>query len=114
MHLYGHTQEVLLDEKYDHFLELVLEAMEADAPLPDPEISLYLRLIAIGCQRPNGIKRYHKASKQMLVEVTEGVLVYTRQGAYRASSHPMTQGETERYHRSMKNDVKLQHDYFPR
>ncbi len=30
-----------------------------------------------------------------------------------ASYHPMTQGKIERFHRSMKNEVKLQHYYFP-
>jgi putative transposase len=31
----------------------------------------------------------------------------------RAPYHPMTQGKIERYHRTMKNIVKLQHYYFP-
>ena len=30
-----------------------------------------------------------------------------------APYHPMTQGKIERYHRTMKNIVKLQHYYFP-
>jgi len=30
-----------------------------------------------------------------------------------APYHPMTQGKIERFHRSMKNEVKLQHYYFP-
>jgi len=30
-----------------------------------------------------------------------------------APCHPMTQGKIERYHRSMKNVVKLEHYYYP-
>ena len=30
-----------------------------------------------------------------------------------APYHPMTQGKIERFHRSMKNEVRLQHYYFP-
>jgi putative transposase len=30
-----------------------------------------------------------------------------------APNHPMTQGKIERFHRSMKNEVMLQHYYFP-
>ena len=30
-----------------------------------------------------------------------------------APYHPMTQGKIERYHRSMKNMVKLEHYHFP-
>ena len=40
--------------------------------------------------------------------VTHG-LPHTRGAPY----HPMTQGKIERYHRSMKNIVKLEHYYSP-
>jgi hypothetical protein len=36
-------------------------------------------------------------------------MAHTRGAPY----HPQTQGKIERYHRTMKNVVKLQHDYFP-
>jgi transposase InsO family protein len=36
-------------------------------------------------------------------------MAHTRGAPY----HPMTQGKIERYHRSLKNDVKLQQYYFP-
>ncbi len=36
-------------------------------------------------------------------------LQHTRGAPY----HPMTQGKIERYHRSMKNVVKLEHYYYP-
>ncbi len=39
----------------------------------------------------------------------ERQMVHTRGAPY----HPQTQGKIERYHRSMKNVVKLQHYYFP-
>jgi len=36
-------------------------------------------------------------------------IAHTRSAPY----HPMTQGKIERFHRSMKNEVKLQHYYLP-
>jgi len=36
-------------------------------------------------------------------------MTHTRGAPY----HPQTQGKIERYHRSMKAVVKLDHDYFP-
>ena len=36
-------------------------------------------------------------------------MAHTRGAPY----HPQTQGKIERYHRTMKNVVKLQHYYFP-
>jgi len=36
-------------------------------------------------------------------------MAHTRGAPY----HPQTQGKIERSHRTMKNVVKLQHDYFP-
>ncbi len=37
-------------------------------------------------------------------------IAHTRDAPY----HPMTQVKIERYHRSMKNVIKLEHYYFPR
>jgi putative transposase len=39
----------------------------------------------------------------------ERKMAHTRGAPY----HPQTQGKIERYHRTMKNVVKLQHYYFP-
>ena len=39
----------------------------------------------------------------------EQAIAHTRGAPY----HPMTQGKIERFHRSMKNEVKLQHYYLP-
>ena len=36
-------------------------------------------------------------------------MAHTRGAPY----HPMTQGKIERYHRSMKNEINLQHYYMP-
>lgn len=41
--------------------------------------------------------------------IREKGMTHTRSAPY----HPMTQGKIERYHRSMKNEVKLQHYYLP-
>ncbi len=41
--------------------------------------------------------------------LSERRMTHTRGAPY----HPQTQGKIERYHRSMKNGVKLQHYYFP-
>jgi putative transposase len=41
--------------------------------------------------------------------LSEQGIAHTRGAPY----HPMTQGKIERFHRSMKNEVKLQHYYLP-
>ena len=41
--------------------------------------------------------------------LSERGMTHTRGAPY----HPQTQGKIERYHRTMKNVVKLQHYYFP-
>jgi transposase InsO family protein len=48
-------------------------------------------------------------SKDLRDYLQEQGMTHTRGRPY----HPQTQGKIERYHRSMKNVVKLQHYYFP-
>ena len=48
-------------------------------------------------------------SKDLRDYLDEQGMTHTRGRPY----HPQTQGKIERYHRSMKNVVKLQHYYFP-
>jgi transposase InsO family protein len=48
-------------------------------------------------------------SKDLQDYLEEQGMTHTRGRPY----HPQTQGKIERYHRSMKNVVKLQHYYFP-
>ncbi len=48
-------------------------------------------------------------SSELQEYLEERGMDHTRGAPY----HPMTQGKIERFHRSMKNEVKLQHYYFP-
>ena len=48
-------------------------------------------------------------SKELTEYLQKQGMEHTRGAPY----HPQTQGKIERYHRSMKNVVKLQHYYFP-
>jgi transposase InsO family protein len=48
-------------------------------------------------------------SKELRRWLQDQEMQHTRGAPY----HPMTQGKIERYHRSMKNVVKLEHYYFP-
>ena len=48
-------------------------------------------------------------SKELREWLQDQDMEHTRGAPY----HPMTQGKIERYHRSMKNVVKLEHYYFP-
>ena len=48
-------------------------------------------------------------SQQLATYLDTHGLPYTRSAPY----HPMTQGKIERYHRSLKNVVKLEHYYTP-
>ena len=63
-----------------------------------------------------GLKRKNGDLKQAVAELglrndwlkTQNI-EHTRSAPY----HPQNQGKTERYHRSMKNVVKLEHFYYP-
>ena len=48
-------------------------------------------------------------SRELKIYLNEHQMTHTRAAPY----HPMTQGKIERYHRSMKNVVKLEHYYSP-
>ena len=48
-------------------------------------------------------------SKELRIYLEEHGIAHTRGAPF----HPMTQGKIERFHRSMKNVVKLQNYYFP-
>ena len=48
-------------------------------------------------------------SKQLRGDLAERGMTHSRGRPY----HPQTQGKIERYHRSMKNVVKLEHYHFP-
>ena len=48
-------------------------------------------------------------SRELKIYLNEHQMTHTRG----APHHPMTQGKIERYHRSMKNVVKLEHYYSP-
>ena len=48
-------------------------------------------------------------SRELKIYLNEHQMTHTRGAPY----HPMTQGKIERYHRSMKNVVKLEHYYSP-
>jgi transposase InsO family protein len=48
-------------------------------------------------------------SKELREWLLDQDMKHTRGAPY----HPMTQGKIERYHRSMKNVIKLEHYYFP-
>ena len=48
-------------------------------------------------------------SKELKSYLQERGMEHTRGAPY----HPQTQGKIERYHRTMKNVVKLEHSYFP-
>ncbi len=48
-------------------------------------------------------------SSELQDYLSERHMTHTRGAPY----HPQTQGKIERYHRTMKNVVKLQHYYFP-
>jgi hypothetical protein len=71
---------------YKRYLEGGFDALHDKAPSPRP--------------------RWNKVPDKVWAE--QG-MTHTRGRPY----HPQTQGKIERYHRSMKNVVKLQHYYFP-
>ena len=78
-------------------LDIAIEFTGVD----DAEVVQRIRLLS-----DNG-PCYISKSLQEYLEVN--AMDHTRGRAF----HPMTQGKIERYHRSMKNVVKLQHYYFP-
>jgi putative transposase len=86
-------------------------------PATDVEETLDQALAATGVQsvpvrhRPRLLSDNGPAyvSSQLRDYLSEQGMTHTRGAPY----HPMTQGKIERYHRSMKAVVKLDHYYFP-
>ena len=77
------------------------EKLEIIRIVEDSELSIRQTLKELGIHRSTFYNWYRRY-------LEEG-MTHTRGAPY----HPMTQGKIERYHRSMKNIVKLQNYYFP-
>ena len=63
-----------------------------------------------------GLKSENKDLKQAVTELylrNDGLKKQGMEHTRGVPHHPQTQGKIERYHRSMKNVVKLEHDYYP-